>query len=136
MTANPTSAWVIQQLREAFPYDAAPKHLIHDRDAISSPNVLATIRSFGTKPKRIGYKQPWQNGVAERWVRSCREDLLDHVIVLGENHLRQLVSSYVGYYLEDRTHLSLAKRPPHGRAVEQRPSPRAKVACRGAAPQV
>ena len=101
--------------------------MIHDRDAIFSPHVTATLCTFGTKPKRIGYKQPQQNGVAERWVRSCREDLVDHAIVLDEDHLRRLISTYLSYYHEDRPHLSLAKRPPNGRAIEKRPSGRAKV---------
>jgi hypothetical protein len=58
---------------------------------------------------------PWQNGVAERWVGSCRRDLLDHVIVLNERHLKRLMSEYVLYYHQDRTHLGLAKDTPAGR---------------------
>jgi putative transposase len=61
-------------------------------------------------------------------VGSCRRDLLDHVIVLDERHLLRLLREYVGtYYLPDRTHLGLVKDTPAGRAVEQRPSPCAKV---------
>ena len=68
-TYNPTSAWVIQQLREAFPYDTAPRYLVFDRDAIFSPAVVEFIRAMGTKPVRISYRSPWQNGTAERWYR-------------------------------------------------------------------
>ena len=67
-TYNPTSAWVIQQLREAFPYDTAPRYLVFDRDAIFSPAVVEFIRAMGTKPVRISYRSPWQNGTAERWI--------------------------------------------------------------------
>jgi len=61
-------------------------------------------------------QSPWQNGIAERWVESCRRDLLDHVIALDERHLRRLLSQYVSYYHEDRTHLGLFKQTPAGRA--------------------
>ena len=58
------------------------------------------------------------NDVAERWVGSCRRDLLDHVIILNQRHLKRLMSSYVLYYHEDRTHLGLAKDTPAGRPTE------------------
>ena len=79
VTSNPTSAWVIQQLREAFPYDTAPRHLIFDRDKIFSPAVVRFVRAMGTKPARTAYRCPWQNPVAERWIGSCRRELLEHV---------------------------------------------------------
>lgn len=66
-TRNPTSAWVVQQLREAFPCQPAPKYLIFDRDAKFNPQVVAAVRSLGSKPVRISFKSPWQNGIAERW---------------------------------------------------------------------
>ncbi len=70
---------------------------------------------------------PWQNGVAERWIGSCRGELLDHVIALGESHLRRLVREYVAYHHEDRIHDSLLKDTPNRRPIEHRPSPVAKV---------
>ena len=82
VTRHPTSAWVSQQLREAFPFDAAPRYLIHDRDATFSAEVLATAKILGVKSIRTSFKSPWQNGVAERFVGNCRRDLFDHVIVL------------------------------------------------------
>ncbi len=59
---------------------------------------------------------PWHNGVAERWVGSCRRDLLDKVIPLNERHLKRLLSDYVSYYHHDRTHLGLHKQTPGSRA--------------------
>ena len=56
------------------------------------------------------------NGVAERWIESCRRDLLDHVIALNEQHLKRLLSDYVRYYHEDRTHLGLGKATPNNRS--------------------
>ncbi len=117
VTKYPTSAWVIQQLREAFPYDSAPGYLIFDRGTQFNEEVIDTVKSFGIKPKRTSFRSPWQNGVAERWVGSCRRDLLDHVIVLNERHLKRLMNEYVRYYHEDRTHLALAKGTPAGRVA-------------------
>ena len=67
------------------------------------------------------------NGVAERWVGTCRRDLLDHVIVLNRRHLQRLMNEYVLYYLEDRTHLALEKRTPAGREAKEDPGAGHKV---------
>jgi transposase InsO family protein len=112
VTRHPTSAWVIQQLREAFPYDSAPGYLIFDHGSQFNDEVIDTIKDFGIKPMLTSYRSPWQNGVAERWVGNCRRDMLDHVIVLNERHLKRLINEYVRYYHEDRTHLALAKGTP------------------------
>jgi len=118
VTKYPTSAWGVQQLREAFPYDTAPRYLIFDRGAQFNEEVIDTVKSFDIKPKRTSFRSPWQNGVAERWVGNCRRDLLDHVIVLNERHLKRLMNDYLRYYHVDRTHLALAKWTPAGRAAE------------------
>ncbi len=127
VTAHPTAAWVIQQFREAFPFDTAPKYLILDRDSKFSDAVHGTIKSMGTKPVKTACRSPWQNGTAERWIGSCRRDVLDHVVVLGERHLLRLVKDYVAYHHEDRTHLGLHKETPIPRAVTPRPSASAQV---------
>jgi transposase InsO family protein len=111
------SSWTSQQLREAFPYDEIPTYLIFDRAANFNEEVVSTMKSFGIQSKRTNFRSPWQNGVAERWVGNCRRDLLDHVIVLNERHLKRLMTEYVRYYHEDRTHLALEKRTPNGRAA-------------------
>jgi transposase InsO family protein len=117
VTRHPTSAWVIQQLREAFPYDSAPKYLIFDRGGSFNQEVIKTIKSFGIEPKRTSFQSPWQNGVAERFVGSSHRDLLDHVIVLNKRHLKRLMNEYVRYYHDDRTHLGLDKETPARRKV-------------------
>ena len=126
-TLNPTAAWVIQQLREAFPYDTARRYLIFDRDAIFNPAVVDAIRAMGIKPKRIAYRSPWQNPVAERWIGSCRREVLEHVVIFGRRHLVRLIRCYLSYYHEDRCHLGLSKDTPHERPVTSRPSCTAKV---------
>jgi transposase InsO family protein len=127
VTKHPTSAWVIQQLREAFPYDSAPGHLIFDRGSSFNSEMIDAVESFGTQPKQTSFRSPWQNGVAERWVGNCRCDPLDQVIVLNERHLKRLMNEYVRYYHEDRTHLALAKRTPAGREPEKAPRLRGRV---------
>ncbi len=112
VTKYPTSDWVIQQLREAFPYDSAPSYLIFDRGTQFNEEVIDAVKNFGIQPKRTSFRSPWQNGIAERWVGNCRRDLLDHVIVLNEWHLKRLMNEYVRYYHEDRTHLGLEKQTP------------------------
>jgi putative transposase len=115
VTRHPTSLWVVQQLREAFPYDSAPRFLIFDRDRKYGIEVPAAVRSLRITPIRTSFESPWQNGVAERWVESCRRDLLDHTIAVNEGHLNRLLSEYVRYYHEDRTHLGLGKGTPNHR---------------------
>jgi len=121
ITRHPNSVWVMQQLREAFPYDSSPSYLIFDRATNFNNEVVDTIKTLGIEPKRTSFRSPWQNGVAERWVGNCRRDLLDHVIVLNERHLRRLMKEYVHYYHDDRTHLALAKGTPAGREANENP---------------
>ena len=124
---HPTAAWVVQQIREAFPYDTAPKYFIFDRDSIFSAEVVGAVKAAGAEPTRTAYRSPWQNGTAERWISSARRDLLDHVIILDERHLLRLLREYVRYHHDDRTHLGLGKDTPARRAVEGRTSAGAKV---------
>ena len=112
VTPHPNSLWIVQQLREAFPYQSAPRFLIFDRDAKYGLEVPIAVRSMAIRPIRTSFRSPWQNGIAERWIESCRHDLLDHVIAFNERHLKRLLSEYVRYYHEDRTHLGLGKQTP------------------------
>ncbi len=84
-------------------------------------------RQLGIKPKVTSYKSPWQNGIAERLVLSIREDLLNHVIIFNEDHLRRLMNEYVKYYNNDRCHLSLGRDSPLGRNVQEKPSESGKI---------
>jgi transposase InsO family protein len=127
VTEHPTGSWIVQQLREAFPEDRAPQYLVLDRDGKFKGEVATMLEYLGSELMRTAYRSPWQNGVAERWVGSCRRELLDHVIVLSESHLRRLVREYTQYYHEDRIHDALRKEAPTGRVVERRPTGTAKV---------
>ena len=119
VTRHPTAEWVVQQLREAFPEAGAYRYAIFDRDSTFNDEVVTFLRATGLKPKRTSVQAPWQNGIAERWVGSCRREILDHVIALNEPHLRRLIRDYVNYHHEDRIHDSLSKDTPIGRPTEQ-----------------
>jgi putative transposase len=117
VTRQPNALWIVLQLREAWEYAQPHRFLIFDRDAKFSAEVISTVKQNGTKPTRTAFRSPWQNGVAERWIGSVRRDLLDHVIVLNQTHLKRLLKEYVCYYHEDRTHLGLWKDTPGGRVT-------------------
>jgi len=127
VTPHPHSDWVVQQLREAFPDSVHYRYVILDRDTKFDAEVLRMLRSIGLNPKRTSRQSPWQNGVAERWVGTCRRELLDHVIPLNEPHLRRLLRDYVHYYHADRTHDGLRKDTPDQRATENNPGSEGKI---------
>ncbi len=126
VTRHPSACWVIQQLRDAFPETPAHRYLVLDNDSIFSAEVACSIARFGIHPKRTAFRCPWQNGTAERFVGSVRRELLDHVVVLGEDHLRRLLREYVEYYNAERVHTSIDDAPA-GRASETKSSDSAKV---------
>ena len=127
VTPHPTAAWVVQQLREAFPQASPYRYVIFDRDSKFDAEVLAFLKATGLTAKRTSVQAPWQNGVAERWVGSCRREILDHVIALDQQHLRRLIRDYVDYHHQDRIHDSLEKDTPNRRTVEPKPAANATV---------
>jgi len=127
VTRHPTADWVVQQLREAFPEASPYRYAVLDHDLKFDADVIAFLKATGLKPKRTSVQAPWQNGTAERWIGSCRREILDHAIALSEQHLRRLIREYVNYHHNDRIHDSLAKDTPNRRSVESKPSPAATV---------
>jgi transposase InsO family protein len=119
VTTNPTEEWVARQITEAFPWDMAPGYMIRDRDRVYGTVVTRRLRAMGIRDKPIAPASPWQNGFAERLIGSIRRECLDHIIVLGEVHLRRILKSYARYYNETRTHLALDKDAPLSRTVKR-----------------
>ncbi len=117
VTEHPTAAWTAQQILEAFPEETAPRYLIRDRDQIYGEGFRNGLRDMGIT-EVLTAPRSRQNPFAERLVGSIRRECLDHVIVLGENHLRRILKNYFDYYLGSRTHLSLAKDAPTPRVVQ------------------
>src|SRR5689334_21907324 len=90
--------------------------MFHDRNSKFGETINSAVSDVNLNPVKTSFRSPWQNGVAERWVGSCRRDLLDHVVPLNERHLKCLLSEYVRYYHSDRTHMGLNKDTPKPRA--------------------
>jgi transposase InsO family protein len=119
VTANPTAEWVARQITEAFPWNEAPRYLIRDRDRIYGSVVMRRLRAMGIRDRPITPAAPWQNAFAERLIGSIRRECVDHVIVLGEMHLRRALRSYADYYNSFRTHRSLNKDATVSRPVQR-----------------
>ena len=118
ITEHPTAAWTAQQMIEAFPEDTAPRWLLRDRDAIYGDVFRRRVASMGIGEVVSSPSSPWQNPYAERLIGSLRRECLDHVIVLGDRHLRHLLTAYLTYYHGARTHLALEKDAPTTRRVQ------------------
>jgi transposase InsO family protein len=119
VTTHPTAEWVARQITEAFPWNEAPRYMIRDRDRIYGSVVTRRLRAMGIRDRPITPASPWQNAFAERLIGSIRRECVDHVIVLGEAHLRRILKSYVAYYNNIRTHRSLDKDAPVSRPVQR-----------------
>jgi transposase InsO family protein len=119
VTAHPTAEWIANQLTEACGWEQAPRYLIRDRDRAYGEVFLRRLRSMGIRDRPTSPRSPWQNGYAERLIGSIRRECLDYVVVFGERHLRHVLKSYMNYYNETRTHLSLDKDAPLSRTVER-----------------
>ena len=118
VTAHPTAEWIARQLTEACGWEQAPQCLIRDRDRAYGAVVTRRLRALGIRDRPTSPRSPWQNAYVERLIGSVRRECVDHVVVLGERHLRHLLLSYKTYYNETRTHLSLNKDAPSRRAVQ------------------
>jgi putative transposase len=117
VTDHPTADWASQQLLEAFGDGKPPRFLNRDRDAVYGSTFRERVKALGIEEVVIAPRSPWQTPYVERVIGSMHRECLDHVVVLGESHLRRVVRSYVGYYQRARTHLALGKDPPVSRAV-------------------
>ena len=118
VTSHPSAEWIARQLTEAYGWKEAPRYLVRDRDSAYGEVFIRRVGAMGIRDRPISARSPWQNGYAERLIGSIRRDCLDHVVVFGERHLRQVLASYQRYYNEIRTHLSLGKDAPASRKVQ------------------
>lgn len=117
-TYHPTAEWIAQQILEAFPWETAPRYLQRDRDGAYGKVFRDRLSAMGIRDRPTAPRSPWQNGYVERVIGSIRSEMLDHVIVLCERHLRLLLGEYADYYNAYRTHHGLAKDTPLGRPVQ------------------
>src|SRR5438270_5646429 len=106
LTTHPTADWIARQITEAFPWSEAPRYLIRDRDGVYGAAATRRLRAMGIRDKPIAPGSPWQNGFAERLIGSIRRECVDHIVVLGETHLRGVLKSYARYYNDESYCLS------------------------------
>ena len=118
VTEHPTAEWTSQQLVEAFPWQAPPKYLLRDRDAIYGNRFRKRVRSLGMRERPIAPRSPWQNPYVERVIGSIRRECLDHIVVLNKTHLKRILHGYFAYYHQWRPHRSLEMDSPDGRSVQ------------------
>jgi hypothetical protein len=119
VTTHPTADWIARQITEAFPWNKAPRYLIRDRDQVYGAAATRRLRAMGIRDNPIAPGSPWQNGFAERVIGSIRRECVDHIVVLGETHLRRVLKSYARYYNKVRTHRSLDKDAPIPRPIQR-----------------
>ena len=119
VTRHPTAEWLARQITEAFPWASAPTYLVRDNDRAYGHVFTSRVRAMGIRDRPISPGSPWQNPYVERLIGTVRRQCLDRMLILGEAHLRQILSSYAAYYNQVRTHLALGKDTPLGRAVHR-----------------
>src|SRR5262249_35919960 len=107
VTRSPTSSWTAQRLREATPEGARPRFLLHDHDAKYGLEFDRLAAASGIEVIRTPVRAPRADAVCERFLGSVRPECTDHVLVLGERHLRRILTEYVAYFNGDRPHRGL-----------------------------
>jgi len=118
VTEHPTAAWTAQQIVDAFPDESAPAYLLRDRDWVYGEHFRHRVKGMQIVEVLTATQSPWQNPFAERLIGSIRRECLNHVLVLGERHLRRILAAYFAYYHRSRTHLSLDKDAPDCRSID------------------
>jgi putative transposase len=120
VTAHPTAAWTLQQLREAIPSDHSYRFLIHDRDGIFSPLLDKSVSHMGIRVLRSPPRSPKANSFCERVIGTLRRECLDYFIPITESHLRSITTNWMTHYNKGRPHSSLGPgipNPPSGLPV-------------------
>jgi transposase InsO family protein len=117
VTREPTQTGVVQQWREATPYGEAPRFVIRDNDGKYGHEFDEAAEASGTEVIHTPYRAPRANAVCERFLRSARQECLDHVLIISERQLLRIAKAYVAYFNEARPHQGLRQRIPCGTAA-------------------
>ena len=105
-------------MREAFPWDSAPRYLLRDRDGIFGQDFVDVVKAMGIKQVLSPPRSPWQRAYVERVIGTLRRECLDHMIVFNQRGLHRHVAEFLDYYHRHRTHLALEKDSPEPRPVQ------------------
>jgi transposase InsO family protein len=115
VTRYPTDPWVAQQLREATPYGQAPKYLICDNDRKFGSCFARVASTSAIELLRTPYHAPRANAICERFLRSVRQECLDHLLILREKQLQRVLNGYVAYFNRARPHQGIQQQVPEPR---------------------
>jgi transposase InsO family protein len=118
-TAHPTAEWTARWLIEAFPEDTAPRFLLRDRDQIYGEEFRLRVKGMQIEEVITAPRSPFQNPYAERVIGSIRRECLNHLIIIGEDHLRRTLRDYFDYYHNSRPHEGLERNSPTPREIEE-----------------
>jgi transposase InsO family protein len=119
VTRHPTAEWLARQITDAFPWASAPAYLVRDNDGAYGHVFTSRVRAMGIRNRPISPGSPWQNGYAERLIRTVRRECLDRMLIFRQSHLGRILSAYAAYYNQTRPHLALQKDAPLHRAVQR-----------------
>ena len=112
VTRSPTDPWVAQQLREATPYGQAPKYLIRDNDRKFGPCFARVATTSAIEILKTPFHAPRANAICERFLRSVRQECLDHLLILNEKQLQRVLNQYVVYFNRARPHQGIQQQVP------------------------
>ena len=107
VTAHPTAAWTLQQLREAVGLQDRYEYPLHDRDSIFANHLDESIGRLGVKVLKSPPHSPTANAICERVIGTIRRECLDWLIPLSASHLRSILKSWVPHYNTGRPHMAL-----------------------------
>ena len=130
VTRSPTDAWVAQQLREATPYEQAPRFLIRDHDGKFGSHFAAAADGAGIDVVTIPPKSPNRNAICERFLGGLRRECLDHILILGEDHLRRVLAEWVRYFNAGRPHQGIGQRIPSQPGLPDHTAPGGQIVAR------
>jgi transposase InsO family protein len=122
VTRSPTGSWAAQQLREATPEGVGPRFLIHDHDAKYGCEFDRVAAASGIEVIRTPVRAPRANAVCERFLGSVRRECADHLLILGERHLRRVLAEYVAHFNGARPHQGIGQRIPASNAAPAPPA--------------
>lgn len=117
-TEHPTQDWLSNEVSQAFSKYPKPRYLIRDRDCCYGRKFSARLKELGIREHVIAKQSPWQNIYVERSIGTIRQECLNHMIILGKDHLRRILTAYVEYYNRSCTHFSLDQDCPISRTAQ------------------
>lgn len=117
VTRHPNDGWVAQQLREATPYDQAPRFLIRDNDCKFGGELAKVAKVSRIEVLRTPYRAPRANALCERFLGSVRREGLDHLLILSDGQLYRVIKEYVVFFNGARPHQGIAQKIPERRGL-------------------